>query len=131
MIVIDASAIIAILLAEPEAASFRCALAESDDVRISAMSDYEARSVAFRRRGKRLVEEYDLLAIEAGLQVAAFDREQSLLASETYRRYGRGSSHPPQLDLGDCAAYALAKHLDAPLLLKGSDFARADVRRAL
>lgn len=59
-----------------------------------------------------------------------FDERQSNLAFDAYRRYGKGI-HPAGLNLADCAAYALAKSLDAPLLFKGDDFARTDVRRAL
>ncbi|MBN9087284.1 MAG: type II toxin-antitoxin system VapC family toxin [Reyranella sp.] len=130
MIVVDSSAIIAILLDEPDAAAFRGVLASASDAHISAVTSYEIRTVAFSRGRERLLEEYELLFAAASLTIAAFDAQQSLLAFEGFRRWGKGI-HPAGLNFGDCAAYALAKSLDAPLLFKGEDFARTDVRRAL
>ena len=97
------------------------------DVRISATTDYEARLIAFHRQQAALVADYELL-IE-GWEVEAFDRKQSALAFAAYCRYGRGN-HPARLNFADCAAYALAMSFDAPLLFKGDDFARTDVRSA-
>lgn len=77
-----------------------------------------------------MVAQYKVLFATADLEIAAFDEEQSLLAFEGFRRWGKGI-HPAGLNFGDCAAYALAKSLDAPLLFKGADFARTDVKRAL
>lgn len=130
MIVVDSSAIIAILRDEPEAVAFRAALTFATDARISAVTNYEIRTVAFSRGRERLVAEYESLFATAELMIAAFDEEQSLLAFEGFRRWGKGI-HPAGLNFGDCAAYALAKSLDSPLLFKGDDFSRTDVRRAL
>jgi ribonuclease VapC len=130
VIVVDTSALIAVLLNEPGAASFRYVLARSEDLRLSAVSDYEARLVSFRQRGHRLVEAYDELVDQTGLRIVAFDQEQSLLAFEAYRRYGKGN-HPAALNFGDCASYALARRLNAPLLFKGNDFGRTDIQSAL
>ncbi len=130
MIVIDSSAIIAILLDEPDAAAFVGALASATDVQISAVTNYEIRTVSYSRGRDRLLKEYDMLVATAGLTIAAFDERQSMLAFEGCRRWGKGL-HPAGLNFGDCAAYALAKSLDAPLLFKGEDFARTDVRRAV
>jgi ribonuclease VapC len=130
VIVVDTSALIAVLLNEPGAASFRYVLARSEDLRLSAVSDYEARLVSFRQRGHRLVEAYDELVDQTGLRIVAFDQEQSLLAFEAYRRYGKGN-HPAALNFGDCASYALARTFNAPLLFKGNDFGRTDIQSAL
>ncbi len=73
---------------------------------------------------------YEQLFEANGFSVEAFDQPESLLAFEAYGRFGKGN-HPARLNLVDCAAYALAKSLDAPLLFKGNDFARTDIRRAI
>lgn len=120
----------AILLSETEAEEFRQVLSLETDIRLSAMTDFETRLLAFSRRGQRLVADYEALLEIVEVSVEAFGREEALLAFDAYRRFGKGN-HPARLNFGDCAAYALAKSLDAPLLFKGSDFARTDVRRAL
>ncbi len=130
MIVVDTSAIIAILLNETEADAFRQVLSSETDVRLSPMTDFETRLLAFSRRGQHLVAEYEAFLETAEVSIEAFGREEALLAFDAYRRFGKGN-HPARLNFGDCAAYALAKSLDAPLLFKGSDFARTDIRRAL
>lgn len=130
VIVVDSSAIIAILLDESDAAAFLNVLAAATDPRLSAVTNYEIRTVAFSRGRERLLNEYELLFETAGLTIAPFDEQQSMLAFEGFRRWGKGI-HPAGLNFGDCAAYALAKSLDAPLLFKGEDFARTDVRLAL
>lgn len=130
MIVVDTSAIMAILLDEIEAAAFRQVLSLQRDVRLSAMTDYEARLLALRRGRQRLTAEYETLFEVGGFAVEPFAQDDSIRAFEAYRRFGKGY-HPASLNFGDCAAYALAKNLDAPLLFKGNDFARTDVRRAL
>jgi ribonuclease VapC len=130
VIVVDSSAIIAILRDEPDAAAFVSALASATDAQISAVTNYEIRTVAYSRGRERLLKEYEMLVATAGLSIAAFDERQSMLAFEGFRRWGKGL-HPAGLNFGDCAAYALAKSLDAPLLFKGEDFSRTDVRRAL
>lgn len=129
MIVVDTSAIVAMLLDEAEAASYANLLAAASAVRMSAVTDYETR-IVLRPRGRAMIERYDALLAEIPVSIVTFDREQSRLAFEGYGRWGKGI-HPAALNLGDCAAYALAKSLDAPLLFKGADFARTDVRRAL
>jgi ribonuclease VapC len=129
VIVVDTSAVIAMLLAEAEAAQYANMLTDASDVRMSAVTDYETR-VVLRPRGSAMIFRYDALLAEIGISIVPFDREQSRLAFDGYRRWGKGV-HPAALNLGDCAAYALARSLDAPLLFKGKDFARTDVRRAL
>lgn len=129
MIVVDKSAIVAMLLGEAEAGQYMNLLAVTSDVRLSAVTDYETR-VVLRPRGQAMIERYNALLAEIGVSIVTFDEEQSRLAFDGYRRWGKGV-HPAALNLGDCAAYALAKHFDAPLLFKGDDFSKTDVRRAL
>ena len=130
MIIVDSSAIIAILLDESDAPAFLSALASATDARLSAVTNYEIRTVAFSRGRERLLKEYEMLFATADLTITPFDEQQSMLAFDGFRRWGKGI-HSAGLNFGDCAAYALAKSLDAPLLFKGEDFARTDVRRAL
>jgi ribonuclease VapC len=129
VIVIDTSAVIAMLLGEAEARLFTNRVAAAVEVRMSAMTDYETR-VVLRPRGPAMIQRYDALLAQIPVTIVSFDKEQSRFAFEGYRRWGKGI-HPAGLNLGDCASYALAKSLDAPLLFKGGDFARTDVRPAV
>jgi ribonuclease VapC len=129
VIVVDSSAIIAILRGEADAPLYGRVLATADEVRMSAVTDYELR-IVLGRYGPALVERYDALVNEIGIVMVDFDQAESLKSHEAYRLFGKGN-HPASLNMGDCVAYALAKRLDAPLLFKGNDFARTDVRRAL
>ena len=117
------------LLGEADAAVFGRALAVADEVRMSAVTDYELRTV-LGRYGAALVERYEDLIDEVGIVVVDFGRSRSMQSYEAYRLFGKGNHHAG-LNMGDCVAYALAKRLDAPLLFKGNDFARTDIRRAL
>jgi ribonuclease VapC len=130
VIVVDTSALLAILLDEAEAILFETVLAAEGDVRLSAMTHYETRILAFSRGAHLLASKYEAICADGGFLIEAFDRHEALLAFDAYRRFGKGN-HPARLNFGDCAAYALAKRLDAPLLFKGGGFARTDVRRAL
>jgi len=129
VIVVDSSAIIAILRGEADAPLYGRVLAMADEVRMSAVTDYELR-VVLGRYGPALVERYDALISEIAIVMVDFDQAESLKSHEAYCLFGKGN-HPAGLNMGDCVAYALAKGLDAPLLFKGNDFARTDVRRAL
>lgn len=131
MIVVDTSAVVALLTGEADEALYRDAIKSADDCHISAFSVFESRVVLNVKGGEDLVMAFDLLLAEAGISVHAFDADQARLAFEAYQRFGKGSGHAAALNLGDCAAYTLAKSLDAPLLFKGSDFARTDVRHAV
>lgn len=120
----------AVLLAEADASVLQLVLSKEDQVRLSAMTDFEIRLLAFSRGGPHLVERYDALFGTVGFAIAPFGKEESLAAFDAYRRFGKGN-HPARLNFGDCAAYVLARSLDTPLLFKGNDFARTDIRRAL
>jgi len=129
VIVVDSSAIVAILRGEADAPLYGRVLATADEVRMSAVTDYELR-IVLGRYGPALVERYDALINEIAIVMVVFDQAESLKSHDAYRLFGKGN-HPAGLNMGDCVAYALAKGLDAPLLFKGNDFARTDVRRAL
>ena len=120
----------AMLLAEADAPAFQLVLSHEDQVRLSAMTDFEIRLLAFSRGGARLVDRYEALFDTVGFAIESFGKQESLAAFDAYRRFGKGN-HPARLNFGDCAAYALAKRLDAPLLFKGGDFARTDIGRVV
>jgi ribonuclease VapC len=125
LIVVDSSALVAILLNEPEQSGLLRVLA-TERACISAMNVFETQTVILRHSGQdRVVEVRNLLAAN-DIEVVAFDDAQADAANAAYARFGKGF-HPARLNLCDCAAYALAKSLDAPLLYKGEDFARTDI----
>ena len=125
--VIDSSALIAVLFNEPERRALNEKI-EADPVRmISAVSLVEASTVVESRRGETAVRELDLFVHRAGIEVVAFTAEQAAIARDAFRRFGRGR-HSARLNFGDCCAYALAAHAGEPLLFKGTDFPATDVR---
>lgn len=125
--IIDTSALMAVVLSEPEADVFG-ALIETRPFAISAATLLEAEIFARGRRGEPLVR--DLRAILAEATIVPFDESQAHIASDAYHRYGRGSGSPAKLNYGDCFSYALAIARDEPLLFKGDDFIHTDVRVA-
>ena len=124
--VIDTSALTAILFGEPEASAFASVLATGSPRLVSAVSALEAAIVVEARKGPAGSRELDLLIHAAQLEVVALTPEQVDVAREAWRRFGKGR-HPAGLNLGDCCAYALARTSAEPLLFKGDDFARTDV----
>jgi ribonuclease VapC len=124
--VIDTSAIVAILLGEPEAAEFAAAIEQDPSLLLSAASLLEASIVIETRKGDEGARDLDLLIYRAGIQIVAVDAEQAEVARLAWRRYGKGR-HPASLNYGDCFAYALAKTSGARLLFKGDDFSRTDL----
>ena len=131
MIVIDTSAIFAIMAREPEAAEMRRALNEDPKLAMSAFTVFECRTVLHRRLARAAQSEFSQFLQLAAVQVEPFDSDLAEIAFAAYRTMGKGSAHKAQLNLGDCASYALAKAFDAPLLYKGDDFTHTDVRSAL
>ena len=129
MIVIDSSAVVAVILAEPEAGVFMSAMARSRGA-ISAMNVFESEVVIMSRKGAVHAREVRNLLTFHGVEIVPFDDAQAAAAFATYARFGKGH-HPAKLNLCDCAAYALAKSLDAPLLYKGGDFGLTDVTSAV
>jgi len=125
--VIDTSALVAILQDEPEADAFSNLLARATDPLISAATLFECSMVQARiRRG---LEHLDDLLLAAGVRVAAVDVAQAHAARDAWLRYGKGRS-PAALNFGDCFSYALAQTTGRPLLFKGGDFAQTDVTPA-
>ena len=106
--VVDTSALVAFLLDEPEADAIRDAMAGARRRLISAVTLFEACTVLWGRFGPTMLDGLHELLGEWGPEVRAFDAEQSAAAFAAYRRFGKGTGHPAQLNLCDCAAYALA-----------------------
>jgi len=125
--VVDSSAILAILLIEADRARFTNLILEAERRAISAANVLETGIVLESRRGESAGREFDLFLHQAGFDVISVDAEQIEIARSAWRRYGKGR-HPAALNFGDCFAYALAKVLDEPLLAKGTDFARTDIQ---
>lgn len=127
--IIDTSAVIAILRQEPEAASFTQILASHrGPKRISAGNYIEVGAVIDAARDPVAGHRVDELLQEAGIVIEPVSEEQAKAARAAYRDFGRGSGHAAQLNFGDCFAYALAKHYREPLLFKGTDFSATDLQ---
>ena len=131
MIVIDTSALVAIIAGEADAAQFGAILGSRTDLVLSAATAVEAYIVVRSRWGEEGVSQLDELLEIGSVELRAFDAQQMELALEAHRRFGRGSGHSAKLNYGDCFAYALACALGAPLLFKGDDFVHTDIRSAL
>jgi ribonuclease VapC len=127
--VVDTSAVLAILQLEPEAERFARLIERADVRRISSVSVLEAGVLVQVRKGESGALELDAFLQQAELVIEPFDAEQADLAREAYRRFGRGR-HEAALNLGDCASYALATLYGEPLLFKGDDFGRTDLTSA-
>ncbi|MCK1314483.1 MULTISPECIES: type II toxin-antitoxin system VapC family toxin [unclassified Bradyrhizobium] len=125
--IVDTSALIAILRKEPEAQ--RCALAiETHPIRrMSAANFVEAAVVIDASRDPIASRRFDELMKEAQISIEPVTETQAQIAREAYRDFGKGSGHPAKLNFGDCFAYALAKSTGEPLLFKGDDFVHTDV----
>ena len=128
--VIDTSAIIAILNNVPERRLFHEAIEHADTCLMSTASFVEASLVIESSRGYDGLRDFDLLLARAVIELAPVDAEQARLAREAFRRYGKGR-HPAALNFGDCFSYALSKATGLPLLFKGDDFARTDIEAAV
>jgi len=125
-VVLDTSAVLAILLHEPEHETFSTLLTDADDPLISAATLVEASVVMQAKTGHAGVAALDALLAAASVRCVAVDRAQALAAREAYARYSKGRS-PAGLNFGDCFAYALAQANHRPLLFKGDDFGQTDI----
>ncbi|MER8391651.1 type II toxin-antitoxin system VapC family toxin [Mesorhizobium sp. M0045] len=130
-VAVDTSALIAIIGAEPDAAAFVDVFGTSSAVLISTATLLEAHCVANRSGGGINPAELQVLIDRLELTVVPFDLAQLEVARLAYSRYGRGSRHRADLNMGDCFAYALAKTRNLPLLFKGDDFIHTDIESAL
>ncbi|MGH6869879.1 MAG: type II toxin-antitoxin system VapC family toxin [Rhizomicrobium sp.] len=128
--VVDTSALTAIILGEPEEQAFVEALAGAETLRMSAGTLAELGITLVVRHGPEAERRAHALISKARIEIVPVDQAQALAIWNAYRRYGKGLS-PAKLNYGDCFAYALAKSLNEPLLYKGSDFAKTDVRPAV
>lgn len=129
--IVDTSAIIAIVRIEPERPLLFQALAKARSIRISAGSWVELGVVLARRRDAAMDAELERLLRTYRLQIAPVTEMQAKLAWAAYRTFGVGSGHAARLNFGDCFAYALAKERGEPLLFKGGDFAATDIVAAI
>jgi ribonuclease VapC len=127
VIAVDTSALMAILLNEPEADACIAVLEADDHLLLSAGTIAEALIVAFRRN---VGEEMERLIAELGLEIASVTLATARRVAAAYARWGKGL-HPAALNFGDCFAYELATQHGCPLLYVGDDFARTDVQRAV
>ena len=133
MIVVDASAIVAMLTREPDADALLSALAAADGAETTPIASYEAVLGVSRKRQWSVAEAethvVDFLRA-AGIAVQPIQPETAHVALEAFARYGKGSGHPARLNLGDCFIYAQAKAGGASLLYKGQDFSKTDIESA-
>lgn len=127
MIVIDSSALIAIILYEPERVQFIDTISAADRCAVSSVTLLESQIVAFGRlKDAGTTQLNDFLAAIAP-EIVPFDEHQSALAFQAFKIYGKGIHPKARLNFGDCASYALAKSRNLPLLFKGDDFAATDI----
>jgi ribonuclease VapC len=124
--VIDTSALVAVLFDETNAAGIAAAIEAASVRLLSAANLLEASMVIESRKGATGGRELDLLLYRAAVEVVAVDQDQAETARSAWRRYGKGR-HPAGLNFGDCFAYALAKVRRLPLLFLGNDFGQTDI----
>ncbi len=124
--VVDTSTLSAILFGEPEGPAFLKALSGPERKFMSAFTRLEASIVVEARKGDTGTQALSELVATSSIDTVPFDTGQAELALDAWRRFGKGR-HPAGLNLGDCAAYALARFIGEPLLYKGDDFPKTDV----
>jgi ribonuclease VapC len=129
--IVDSSAILAILKGEPEAAAFARAMEDADVLRVSAETYAEASIVTDAYRDPKLSRRFDEIMEIPKLVIEPVTAEQARIARQAYRDYGRPSGHPAKLNFGDCFSYALARVKREPILFKGDDFIHTDLRPAV
>ncbi|HEY7299134.1 MAG TPA: type II toxin-antitoxin system VapC family toxin [Xanthobacteraceae bacterium] len=127
--VIDTSALIAVLLNEPDAVRLAQAMKSAAIRLLSTANFLETAMVIESRKGEAGGRELDVLLYRTAIEITAVDQGQGELARDAWRRFGKGR-HPAGLNYGDCFAYALAKQRDLPLLFRGGDFSQTDIARA-
>lgn len=130
MIVVDTSALFTILAQEPECSTFVEAIATAEGCVISAATRVETGIVISSRYGPAGLHYLSTFLSRAGIETQPVDAEIAESAITAYRRFGKGI-HPAGLNFGDCFSYALARALDAPLLFKGDDFSKTDIKKAV
>ena len=126
--IIDSSAVVAMLRREPEADDFSAAIMAAEPRLLSAASYLEIGIVIDGSRDELASQRVDQLIELLEIEIAPVTASQAKLARVAYRQFGKGSGHPAGLNFGDCFSYALALECSAPLLFKGADFAATDVQ---
>ena len=129
--IIDSSAVLAILFAEDDAADFARAIESAHARRMSAGNWLETAIRVDMGNSPIASNAFDDFIREAAFTVEPVTTTQVQFARRAYRAYGKGTGHPAQLNFGDCFAYALAKETGEPLLFKGDDFSRTDIKAAV
>jgi ribonuclease VapC len=129
--IIDTSALLAILRDEPDAAAYAKAIQGATGRRLSAVGFVETAVVIDSGRDPIASRGFDELLQVAQIAVEPVTENHARIARDAYRDFGRGSGHPAKLNFGDCFSYALAKATGEPLLFKGKDFVYTDVTQAL
>jgi ribonuclease VapC len=124
--IVDSSALVAILMVEPEARRLTTAIARSAVGRLPASCLFETSMLILSRRGEDGVRDLDLYIARSRMEIVPFTQSQAGLARDAFRRFGKGR-HPSKLNFGDCMAYALAKETGEELLFKGTDFGQTDI----
>ncbi len=127
--IVDSSALLAVLYREPDAERYETAIAAVPNCRMSVVNALEASIVVEGRGGAAAGHELDVFLERAGIELTPVTVEHAAAARRAWRRFGKGN-HPAALNFGDCFAYALADVTGEPLLFKGEDFARTDVETA-
>ncbi len=125
--IVDTSAIIAVLRGETEAEAYLAILADAPTLRMSAGSYVELGVVVDGTRNPVLTGALDRLLEELEIQIEPLTEDQARMARTAYQHFGRGSGHPARLNMGDCFSYALAREMGEPLLFKGDDFKQTDI----
>jgi ribonuclease VapC len=131
VIVVDTSAIVAILESEPERSLFAQIIGNAVPAYASVVTVQEAAMVMYGRHGQVGLDGLWQFLADAGITIALYDEQQLRVAITAFTRYGKGMGTPAKLNMGDCASYALAKIMNAPLLYKGNDFAATDIVAAV
>lgn len=131
MIVIDSSALIAVLFEEPEKEAFQEIIDGDERCVLSAVTAHETACILRGRHGVVAVAEFWRWLADNEIEIVPFDEAQVRAAAVAFDRYGKGIHPQARLNLADCAAYALAATMNAPLLFKGDDFTATDVRECL
>lgn len=129
--IIDTSAIIAILYREIRGAACLEVLERSSNVRLSAASLLEASIVRETKGDAVTTDDLDHFLLDFHIAIEPVTEAQARIAWHAYRQYGKGSGHPARLNFGDCFVYALARDRHEPLLFVGNDFVHTDIRSAL
>ena len=127
--IVDTSAVLAILLKESDYERYKRAIAEAERCLMSVANFVESTIVLEGRVGSGGGHELDLLIEESPIQLVEITAKHAQAARRAWRQFGKGN-HPAALDFGDCFAYALAKETGEPLLFKGNDFALTDIEAA-